>query len=190
MLDQTPTMTPPLPTGVIPTIRRLKAKHRIGLLAGFHVDTDEQGRDTLYNQGAVFMSRKALYKKWPEKFRKADDYEPLSGGELKIAEAGVEIDAKEDDDEYEEVPNPNIRRPSYPLSSSPEDKQREAREGMQGAQNLAQAAKASRQEDDSTLQQMTVNELKAYADDEEIDLKNMTKKEDILRIIRQARGPA
>lgn len=179
-----------------PTATTTKIKrYRLHLKAGFHVEDNHLGQSIYYKQGDIFLAKLPMHRKWPEKFERVESFVPLRGGELRLAEVGEATDKEEnesaDDCEYVDITSPQ--------------KQGIVDTQMEGASNSLHTTNASKMSeapyppkeppsappiDDEILGSMTVNELKSYAEEEEIDLKGATRKEDILRIIRQGKSTA
>lgn len=161
--------------------QQIKLPWRLRLRAGFHFDNDPNGRMTMYSPGDVFLSRYNYAKKWPEKFERVADYVPLSGGDKQFSQDGEWVDLEQMNEDSEVVSQSDSVLPDQGVQAPIQ----QAQPSVQQAQTPTK--KPPRQEDDATLTQMTVNELKSYAEDEEIDLGNATRKEEILKIIRQHR---
>lgn len=152
---------------------QVKLPWRLRVKAGFHFDNDRNGRMTMYSPGDVFLSRYNYAKKWPEKFERVADYVPLSGGDKQLTQDGEWTDLEQMTEDSEVVSQSGQVLPDA---------------GVPAPAQQTPPQKPPRQEDDATLGQMTVNELKSYAEDEEIDLGTATRKEEILKIIRQHRS--
>jgi hypothetical protein len=72
------------------------------------------------------------------------------------------------------------------LSKLPKDQVQHVITHLQGVGNLTSSDQQTVSSGEDTLAGMTVKELQAFADGEEIDLKGITKRDDILRIIKAA----
>lgn len=174
-----------------PTATPAKIKrYRLHLKAGFHVEDNHLGQSIYYKQGDIFLAKLPMHRKWPEKFDKVESFVPLRGGELRLTEVGEATDKEEnessDDCEYVDI--------TPPQKQSTVDMQiGEVPTSTVSTHNTSNPYPSKETPsappiDDEILGSMTVNELKSYAEEEEIDLKGASRKEDILRIIRQSKS--
>lgn len=150
-------------------------RYKVILLQGRHAETDDYGIETLYGPNDVFMASKPLYRRWGNKFQKAEESTPLSSG-------GVVVSGPEPDPwgEREESANQSGARMASPQEVVPAQHP-PFQAGPQGT--TPQRVRGIPQK---RFEDMTVNELKSYAEEEEIPLQGATKKEDMIKVIRQA----
>lgn len=162
-----------------------QVRFRLKVLAGFHVENDLDGIATIYKKDDVFFSTKPLHRKWPEKFARMDRNVPLSGGETKLLPEGQSI-------EQEDMTDGEVIEPTSANSIDSEGELIDQPHIVNSShQDVSQNTSPPIPElDEEALQQMTVNELKAYAEEEEIDLHGASRKDEIIRMIKQARNPA
>jgi hypothetical protein len=137
----------------------------------------------------VFLSSRPLYKRWPEKFVLAEEFAPLSDKGVRLTRPGEDLEEEEWEDVEEDEATyhtPTMRqaepREEVPAAAGPP-------QGIPpgGPQGITEDDKLKRRKALLTrLDDMTLAELKGYAEEEEIPLHGAHKKEDIIAKIRQA----
>src|SRR5438105_12102344 len=160
---------------------------RYRVMAGQHIESDPEGRkdtdgrplDVKYEQGQVFASKTPdLHRRWPEKFSKIEEDLPENNPYLTMPAPG------ETDDEFK-VRMERLR--ANPASNTSEDVvAAAARRGFDTLHTDSGRTPPPGKPvpGSEPLDSMSVQELRALAADEEIDLKGATKKDDILRLIK------
>lgn len=151
--------------------RKLEYIHRMRLKDGQHIENDQKGQQVTYSRGDVFLSTRPLYKRWPEKFELVPDYTPLSGGGAVIHNDDYDPDFDDPQEFTSTVPTAPMPNPQSPRPTSQPPHHSRRHELM----------------DDKMLDSMTVNELKALAEEEEIPLEGATKKPEIVEAIKKSR---
>lgn len=151
------------------TDQKRKYIYRIRLRDGQFVQHNEKGEDTTYSKGDVFTCPYPLYKRWPDKYEQVGDFTPLSGGE-----------SIKNDPNYDPVLHEDE---AYKAAQSGEH----SPPTNLPAQALAPPDRSKELMDDAMLEKMTINELKALAEEEEIPISGNSKKE-IIDSIKKNRG--
>lgn len=130
---------------------------RFRLLAGQHIQTDPDGQERLYKPGQVLEAKADLATRWPEKFGRVAEGTPLDVGMLTRVPPSESVADAAQRGFDPATSNTGALPPSSPLPAG-----------------------------EDTFSHMTLNELKAFAAEEEIDLKGARTKEEILAVLRKS----
>ena len=132
---------------------------KLRLKVGKHAFNGPDGTIVQYSPGDVFEYPENLATRWPNKFEEVDDHASLAEGQhMTLIQPGA---------------------PSPPV-------QQTAEKGVGAALSDKEKYPASEREYLTSLERMTVKELTIHAAEGCIDLKGVTGKNEIIRLIREA----
>lgn len=157
-----------------PKQRKRQWRYKVRLKDGQHVEDNHNGETVVYSRGDIFVSAYPLDRRWPEKYEAVAEEVPVTGSGTRIM-----------DDDYDPILD-GPAAGSVPTAPMPQLQPEQPRVPQQPARQQ-QASRRQELLDDKVLNNMTVNELKSLAEEEEIPLAGATKKDEIIDAIKKHR---